>query len=152
MKISKKLHVRRKGPGKGKVRKNPTYLEGVKKRYWEKQARKAKRLQKVGIAINKYIIKPTIKKSEKILAENIINDERSDQESFWFGTLNRTKEGAQKQADRINQVLAGTGAKADIEFARNYNNQGMDWGISIRNYTKEADAKLIKKYGITPSK
>jgi hypothetical protein len=72
MKINKSMHIRKKGPGAGKPRNNPTFVEGVKKRYWEKQARKAQRLRAIGgligtagKTINKKLLKPIIKKSEQ---------------------------------------------------------------------------------------
>jgi hypothetical protein len=81
------------------------------------------------------------------IAERIALDEQNpmDGTSFWYG-LHGSKEIAEKKVQKVNEVLAGTGAHAQIEFARNYNFQGKDWGSIIIGYDQVADEKLRKKY------
>ena len=54
----------------------------------------------------------------------------------------KAKKKAEKKANSINKVLKDTGAEAKIEFARNYNNRGKDWGVVIIGFTTNVYDKL----------
>ncbi len=89
-------------------------------------------------------------KQEQGIAEDILSEERNDYDGshFWFGSLFDKKENALKEVDKINKVLAGTGVKANLEFARNFNPRGKDWGISIGGVTLTSGKKLAKKHNL----
>ena len=85
-------------------------------------------------------------KNDKKIAKKIIElSEGAD--VFWFG-LHKNKTLAKKKVERLNTILRGTGAKAKIEFARNYNRRGYDWGSIITNFTISAENKLKKKFNL----
>lgn len=89
---------------------------------------------------------------ELALAEEIFYDEEWDEDSFWFGSLFKKKENAEKEINDINEVLKGTGANAKLEFAVNYNEKGIPWGTVILNLTEEGRKKLGNKYNLTELK
>lgn len=56
--------------------------------------------------------------------------------SFWF-SLHRKKPRAEETVRNINLLVEDTETKAEIEFARNFNPNGCDWGVIITGLNEE---------------
>ena len=88
--------------------------------------------------------------NDKHMAEDILYNENNmfDKSAFWHGGLHWKKPIAEAEVAYNNKLLKGTGASAHLEFARNFNPRGIDWGISIRGFDEKTESQLKKKYGI----
>ncbi len=81
---------------------------------------------------------------QKNLAADILSASEG-LDTFWY-SLHVKEENAKKKAATLNVVLKGTGAKALVDFARNFNFSGKDWGVVIKGLTKGPWLKIVKKY------
>ena len=83
----------------------------------------------------------TIHMVDRIIEKSDSND------TFWY-SLHWKQSKANKTIKKLNQILRGTGAKANLEHARNFNLRSIEWGVMVRGFTSTAQRKLEKKFGI----
>jgi len=84
-------------------------------------------------------------RSYKNLVYDVL-DRSEGAEDFWFG-LYRSKEKAEQVAKKLNQLFKGTGVRARVEFARNYNPFSIPWGVFIYGLTEKRGEALLNKWG-----